>query len=439
MNVGFGSPIHDRLVELIRSEVADWADEQRRGGHHPDLEDRKVYAEDVVARFLDEQSRRRIEHGEPLLDAADESELSRSAMAIAFGTPWEEHLRSSYSDVVFNGPFDCFATLRADGSKVRLEPVARSVEEFIEQIRWVGSHVGRTARRFDSSNPVLNMRLPNGGRLHAIYEVATAPSVTIRLHATQLNRLEDLAAVRMIDRALHAFLRAAVRAKQNIVVCGGMGAGKTTLLRAMLNEVPVDERLVTVEDELELGLDQLPDLHPDVVALEARPANVEGRGEFTMEQLLKECLRMNASRIVVGETRGAEVLSMLLAMTAGKAGSMATIHANSTREAFERLAMYTMMAAQKYDQAFTYRLVGQAVNFVVHVEQIEGVRRITSVREVVGSTGDNVLSNEVWGPDITGKAVPTGEPLRAEPTLRLLEMHGFDRSLMDKPGGWWTD
>ena len=204
-----------------------------------------------------------------------------------------------------------------------------------------------------------------------------------------------------------------------------------------LNEVLETERIVTVEDELELGLENYADKHPDIGVLEARPPNLEGIGAITLESLLRECLRMHADRIVVGEVRGPEVLGMLLAMTSGQKGSICTIHSNSTKEAFERLAMYSSMTTQQYSQAFTYRLVGAAVNFVIHIDYIEGRRRITSIREVVGSTEDRVQSNEIWKPGRDGRAVISGEPFRVDPTLKLLTQNGFDHSFMQTGEDLW--
>ena len=326
---------------------------------------------------------------------------------------------------------------RPTGGKRPGEPVALTNEELVKQIRWIGTNLGRTSRRFDSSSPVLNMRLPNGGRLHAIMDVSTVPLVSIRLHDPALASLDDLRVLGMMDRGIESFLTAAMAARFNIVICGGMGTGKTTLCRALLNEVPPEERILTVEDELELGLDAYASRHPDLGVLEARPPNLEGAGAFSLEELLRECLRMHPDRIVVGEVRGSEVLGMLLAMTSGQDGSLCTIHANSTKEAFERLAMYASMTRQQYSQSFTYRLVGAAVDFVIHLDQLAGSRRITSIREVVGSSESHVQSNEVWCPGSDGRAVPSGEPLRAVPTLARLVQQGFDRSLMDREGGWW--
>ncbi|MDE0193987.1 MAG: ATPase, T2SS/T4P/T4SS family [bacterium] len=426
------------LLEHLRGELATWIEQENRAGRRPADPERRERARAVIGEWMRSLAQHRLAAGAPMLDASAEERLAGTALAYAFGTgPWERFLNApELTDIHINGCDDVWLVDRR-GNKWRGEPVAASNDELIEQIRWVGATLDRTGRRFDVSSPVLNMRLPNGGRLHAVMAVSLVPMVTIRLHDPDLARLSELRSAGMFDRAIESFFGAAVRAGFNIVVCGGMGAGKTTLVRSLLNEVPPQERIITVEDELELGLHHYADLHPDIGVLEARAPNVEGAGAFPLEALLRECLRMHADRIVVGEVRGPEVLGMLLAMTSGQDGSLCTIHANSTAEAFERLTMYASLTPQQFSRAFTYRLVGSAVDFVVHVEAIGGTRRITSIREVVGSTDTHVLSNEVWRPSPGGWAVPSGEPLRAEPTLRRLTEAGFDPALMNRPEGWW--
>ena len=426
------------LLEHLRGELAAWIEHENRAGRRPSDKDRRERARAVIGEWMLSLAQHRLVIGVPLLEAAAEEDLARAALAYAFGTgPWEKFLNDpDLTDIHINGCDDVWLVDRR-GHKRRGEPVASSNEELVEQIRWVGATLDRSGRRFDVSSPVLNMRLPNGGRLHAVMAVSLVPMVTIRLHDPDLARLAELRASGMFDRAIESFFFAAVRAGFNIVVCGGMGAGKTTLVRSLLNEVPAHERIITVEDELELGLHHYADLHPDIGVLEARAPNVEGAGAFSLEALLRECLRMHADRIVVGEVRGPEVLGMLLAMTAGQDGSLCTIHANSTVEAFERLTMYASLTPQQFSRSFTYRLVGSALDFVVHVEAVGGTRRVTSIREVIGSTDTHVLSNEIWRPSPKGWAVPSGEPLRVEPTLRRLTEQGFDASLMNRPEGWW--
>lgn len=429
-----GSYDGDTLNELLshlRTEVGSWVEGERRLGHNPKQADQLSQANQIMAQWFAQSAEQRLGAGESMLTAAEESYLAQTALSYAFGAgPWERYLNDpNLSDIHING-YDTVWLVDRSGNKRRGEPVAASNEELIQQIRWAGASLGRTSRRFDVSSPVLNMRLPNGSRLHAIMDVSLEPMVTIRLHDPTLTGLAQLRELGMFDEVMEHFLRAAVLSRHNIVICGGMGTGKTTLCRALLNEVPSQDRIITVEDELELGLQQFSNTHPDVGVLEARPANLEGVGAFPLESLLRECLRMHADRIVVGEVRGTEVLGMLLAMTSGQDGSFCTIHANSTKEAFERLAMYASMTAQHYSQAFTYRLVGSAVDFVIHISRWQGQRFVTSVREVVGSTESHVQSNEIWKPGPAGKAVLAGEPLRVEPTLRRLEAHGFNPRML---------
>ncbi|MCU1391088.1 MAG: hypothetical protein JWL72_4426 [Ilumatobacteraceae bacterium] len=217
---------------------------------------------------------------------------------------------------------------------------------------------------------------------------------------------------------------------------GGTGTGKTTMLRALLNEVPPEERIVTIEDAYELGLDRFEDRHPDHDMLQSRPANIEGRGAVTMLDLTRMALRMDPDRVIVGEVRGGEAFPMLLAMSQGNNGSMCTMHADSTRTVFPKLAAYVSMAETGLPVDTVNLLLATALHFVVHIEVIDGVRRIASVREVVDADGARIVSNEIFRPGDDGRAIP-GYPLR-DSTLAMLEDCGFDAALLDRPGGWWT-
>ena len=185
----------------------------------------------------------------------------------------------------------------------------------------------------------------------------------------------------------------------------------------------------------ELGLARLTDRHPDFDALQARPANIEGRGGITMADLTRMALRMDPDRVVVGEVRGAEAFPMLMAMSQGNNGSMCTMHADSTRSVFPKLAAYVSMAETGLPIETVNLLVAHAVHFVVHVELIEGVRRVTGVREVVDADGARIVSNEIFRPGFEGWAVP-GYPMR-DATLDRLEDVGYDPTLLDRPEGWW--
>ena len=427
----------DTLVAAVRVALTRWLDEgDPTNPVHTD--DERAFADQALSRLLDDLATARLAAGRPPMSEATEQRLRRDAFDRLFGVgPLQRYVEDPYlSDVHVRG-YDSVVLKYRDGTRRRGEPVASSDAELIDLVRWIGARQGRTPRRFDEASPELNLRLPGGARLHAVMSVSLRPHVSIRLHNFEWSHLTELRSLGTIDQALHEFLSAAVLARFNVVVGGGTGAGKTTFLRALLNEVPPDERIITVEDDLELGLEHFADQHHDFEVLEARAANVEGAGAVTMDQLVRMALRMDPDRVVVGEARGGEVLSMLLAMTQGNDGSMCTVHASSTREMFDRLAQYASMAEQHYSADFAYRLVANAVDFVVHLGRADdGTRVITSVREVAGADLHQVLSNEVFAPRFDGRAAPSGVAFTPDTTARL-EAVGFPFHVLDKPDGWW--
>jgi pilus assembly protein CpaF len=327
---------------------------------------------------------------------------------------------------------------RADGSKERGPKAAPDDATLIEMITRQARRIGRTERRWDREEVALDLQLPDGSRLHALREVTGRPVIDIRCHNfVEFTRLSQMEEHDVMDRSISDFLRVAVRCGLNIIIGGGKGMGKTTNLRCMINEIPGDERIITVEDSLELGIERFPELHPDVESIEARPPNSEGHGEFTLSDAVRQGLRMRG-RVIVGEVRGDEVIPMLKAMSSGEEGSMCTIHAMSSANVFDRLAMYAAMTDQGFQPEVTAMLVANAVHFVVYLAWDQGVpsrRRVQSIREVVGADGNQVISNEVWAPDAMGRAVPAAR-LR-QSTERLLAEHGYDLSLRDNPNGWW--
>src|SRR5690606_36407110 len=201
--------------------------------------------------------------------------------------------------------------------------------------------------RWDHAQPELNLQLPNGDRLHALMAVSGRPPVSIRRHDFDIHRIGQLVDRNVCDELLAGFLAAAVRARANVIVAGGPGPGKTTMLRWLRNEIDPAERLITIEDSLEIGLERFDDLHPDHETLEARDANTEGVGAFTLADLVRSALRMDPQRVIVGEVRGSEVVPMLLAMSQGNDGSMCSIHADSSKGVFGRLAMYAAMTPER--------------------------------------------------------------------------------------------
>lgn len=343
----------------------------------------------------------------------------------------------SVENIDVNGAARAFVTY-CDGTKELVGPVADSDEELVAMVRSAAARFGLAERRFDHAQPELDLRLPDGSRLSAVMSVTEHPIVDIRRHRFADLDLSDLVGLGMLDEHTASFLAAAVRAKRNILVSGAMNAGKTTLLRAMASEIPPGERIVTIEQALELGLERQGDRHPDCVAMEARIANTEGLGAIGMAQLVRRSLRMNASRVIVGEVLGDEVIPMLNAMSQGRAGSMGTIHADSSAGVFRRIASYAVQAPERLPLEAVNLLIAGAVHFVVHVDLREphSLRQIASVREVVDADGPLVVSNEVWRPGPNGRAVP-GAPLR-DATAEALAEHGYDARHHSGLGAPWA-
>jgi Flp pilus assembly CpaF family ATPase len=251
--------------------------------------------------------------------------------------------------------------------------------------------------------------------------------LAIRRHRYMKVDLDDLVGLGTVDAGLASFLRAAVRARKQIMIAGATSAGKTTTLRALAAEIPPGERIVTVETELELGIDRYPELHPDCIALEARQANVEGVGAVTAAHLVRMSLRMSPDRVIVGEVRGDEVIPMLNAMSQGNDGSMCTIHADSSAGVFRKLALYAIQAPERLPMEATSLLSSSALDLIVYLSRPHNRRFVSSVRQVTGFDGEQVATNEVF------RARPDGAVLDATPIpvelVEELEAAGFEPAL----------
>ena len=435
---------HAELIGRLRAQVADQLTARLRADQaagRPPLgpTDQRVLASRLIADLLDREAKTALTAGRPALAPIHEDHVTQAVQDLLFGLGRLQRLLDDPEIENINANGCDRAWVRyADGRRVQTDPIADSDEELIELVRLAAARMGLGERRFDLASPLLDLRLPDGSRLFAAMAVVTRPCLAIRRHRYPTLTLDDLARQRTIDPALRAFLGAAVRARLNLIISGGTSAGKTTLLRALAAEIPFDERLVTIEDSLELGLERFPEVHADVVAMEARAPNVEGEGAISMADLVRAALRTNADRVIVGEVRGHEVIPMLNAMTQGNDGSMCTIHANSSAGAFGRLASYAIQAPERLPLEATNLLVAGAVDLVVHLslDRATGRRQLTSVREVTGADGALVLSNEVFrrGPD--GLAVASVPPREA--TLVRLAVAGFDPAWLDHQaaGGW---
>jgi Flp pilus assembly CpaF family ATPase len=311
-----------------------------------------------------------------------------------------------------------------NGQRETRDPIVDTDEELVELVRRAATRLSRQERRFDAGTPELNMQLPDGSRLFATMDVSLRPSLIIRRHRFEISSLDELRLRGLLTQELQDFLTATVRARRNFVIAGGTGSGKTTLLRALINEVPPSERLVTIEDAYELGLDHFEHLHPDHDALQSRPANIEGQGEINLADLTRMALRMDPDRVIVGEVRGAEAFPMLLAMSQGNNGSMCTMHADSTRSVFPKLAAYVSMASTGLPIDTVNLLLASALHFVIYIDNSSDWRQVTSVREVVDSDGSNIISNEIFSIGNAGELIKAF-PLR-ETTREMLAKFGYE-------------
>ncbi len=397
-------------------------------------DDERQLARRLIADSLVAERRRRLHVGLDLLDETVEEQISQAVFDALFGLGRLQPLLEDpeVTDIHVNGCDSVHVRLR-DGTRRQVDAVADDDEELVELVRVAAARFGRTERRFDAAAPELNLQLPDGSRLFAIMEVSGRPSVAIRLHQHQKVTLADLRGLDLLDERLEAFLTAAMFSRQNLIIGGPWNVGKTTLLRALVHLLPSDERIVTVEDALELGFDRFPELHRDAVALEERHPNIEGEGAVTLADEVKSALRMDPDRLIVGEVRGDEVLPMLNAMSHGNDGSLCTIHADSSRGIFEKLVLYALQTPQRVDRDVTNTLVANSIDFGIFIERDrERHRHIASVREVTGTEGPVVSTNEVFVPGPDGRAHPAGAGCISDRRLNELVEAGFDPALLDR-------
>jgi Flp pilus assembly CpaF family ATPase len=423
--------IIDRLlVNALASRLGDLLADERldrraRNLREPTNDEEHDFARTVVHAELLRLAAARRSEGKSVLTLFDESAIASAAIAQVLGLGRLQPLLEDdqISDIHVRGDSRVWVKLR-NGQRETRDPIVDSDEELIELVRRAATRLSRQERRFDAGTPELNMQLPDGSRLFATMDVSKRPSLIIRRHRFEISNLEELRLRGLLTQELQGFLTAAVCARRNFVIAGGTGSGKTTLLRALINEVLPSERIVTIEDAYELGLDHFEHLHPDHDALQSRPANIEGQGEITLADLTRMALRMDPDRVIVGEVRGAEAFPMLLAMSQGNNGSMCTMHADSTRSVFPKLAAYVSMASTGLPIETINLLLASALHFIVYIDNSNAWRQVTSVREVVDCDGSNIISNEIFAVNPDGDLVKAF-PLR-EATRELLAKYGYD-------------
>jgi pilus assembly protein CpaF len=310
--------------------------------------------------------------------------------------PLETLMREdSISDILVNHPHEVYVERMG-----RLEPAGVLFADEHHLIRIIQRIVSRVGRRIDEVSPMVDARLPDGSRINAVIPplALDGPTLSIRRFGRNPLQIEDLLEGQSIHPDVVEFLAAAIDARVSFLISGGTGAGKTTLLNALTKFIPLDERMITVEDSAELQLQ-----HRHVVRLETRPPNNEGAGEITPRSLVRNSLRMRPDRIIIGEVRGAEALDMLQAMNTGHEGSLTTIHANDTRDALSRLELMVAMSGFELPIPVVRQYISSGISLVVHLSRLKGgVRRVMQISEIVGVKEDGFHLEDIFGFEQTG-------------------------------------
>jgi pilus assembly protein CpaF len=329
------------------------------------------------------------------------------------------------SDVLVNGPDRVF--IERNGL---LQPTNIRFADDAHLLRLIHRLVGRAGRRIDEVSPMVDAKLPDGSRLNAVIPpiALKGPTVSIRRFKSRALLFEDMVASNTLAPEMADFLVMAVRGRLNMIISGGTGSGKTTMLNNLSRFIPVTERVITIEQTAELQLQQ-----PDVVSMEMRPSNIEGTGEISQRDLLKNSLRMRPDRIIVGECRGGEVLEMLQAMNTGHDGSMSTLHSNDTRDALDRLEMMIALSGVELPTQVARQYISTAVQLMVHLTRLStGERKVTRVSELCGVRNGVYITEDVFvyrmqGIGQDGRAIGSFFATGHEPAvLKRLAAAGFE-------------
>ncbi|HSO95081.1 MAG TPA: CpaF family protein [Acidimicrobiia bacterium] len=356
----------------------------------PLLYDQRI-SESELRKQVEEQLHRAMAQERLALGQAERQALIQSVFDDILGYgPIDRLLRDpGVSEIMVNGPDQVY--IEREGKILRTD--VRFVDE-MHLRRIIDKIVSQVGRRVDEATPMVDARLPDGSRVNCIVHPLAigGPFLTIRRFRADPFTVADLVGMSTLSDQVAQFTDACVRGRLNIVVSGGTGTGKTTLLNVLSSFIPGDERIVTIEDAKELQLQQ-----PHVLCLEARPPNIEGKGEIRIRDLVRNSLRMRPDRIVVGEVRGAEALDMLQAMNTGHDGSITTVHSNAPRDTLSRIETMALMAGMDLPVRVIREQMASALDLIVHLSRLrDGTRRVTHVSEVMGMEGDVIVLQDLY-------------------------------------------
>ena len=336
------------------------------------------------------------------------------------------------TDILVNGPFDIF--VERHGKLEKTDARFRDTQHVNHVAQRIATAVGR---RIDEASPMVDARLADGSRVNIVVSplCLNGGTISIRKFPKQNITLDTMVQQRNLSPEMARFLDIAAQCRVNILISGGTGSGKTTLLNAVSRHIASDERIITIEDAVELRLQQ-----PHVVQLESRPPNMEGVGQIAQRELVRNALRMRPDRIIVGEVRGSEAFDMLQAMNTGHDGSMSTIHANSPRDALFRLENMVLMAAANLPLRALRAQIASAINLLVQIERMrDGVRRVERICEISGMEGEIVSTRDIftfkYRGERGGRIDGVFEPSRLRPDLAIrAAQHGLERQLLESVG-----
>ena len=400
--------VHQRLVGEMGKQQ-DIAIGNLAGKERSEVQ---MKAEAVVSRILDEES------GDLARTADEKRQLAKEILdeALRLG-PLERHMDDSkVSEIMINGAEQIYIE--------RAGKIEQTAERFTseEQLRRIIERiVMQVGRRVDEQSPLVDARLADGSRVNAVIPpiALDGSKLTIRKFAKHRLGIDELLKYNTLSTQMALFLQASILSRKNIVIAGGTGSGKTTLLNILSSFIPAEERIVTIEDSAEL---QLPQVH--VVRMETRPPNIEGRGDVTIRDLVRNSLRMRPDRIVIGECRGGEALDMLQAMNTGHDGSLTTAHANTPRDTLARLETMCLMAGMDLPSKAIREQISSAVQLIVQQARLQdGSRKITHITEVAGMGADeSIITRDIFlfhqrGVDSSGKVIGTFAPTGIEPSF----------------------